>query len=273
MCTAAIVPTLLGLARRFDDFVTPPAIDLLCLLFDEGDIHVWVIARPITDFWWTAPMHILVNSALPLFVDMTGKASDAVRQTGAKALAEFAKYGMLPLSSEWWQYLTMKRSLIDEQGLIKGGYVNKLAKQAINCGAVHQDGAIRSLLALPPQGNGVSYIPQWVLMPFLPCSSPNNSARCTYKGQNRREPHFSAAKEIALSGCGFCISLTDGHWQVGSSWIKLWPNINADHVAKTVIGSEAPVYICNMLKRRWFDGHDGEDGVSTLQRVLGIGKI
>lgn len=45
-------------------------------------------------------MHILVNSALPLFVDMTGKASDAVRQTGAKALAEFAKYGMLPLSSE-----------------------------------------------------------------------------------------------------------------------------------------------------------------------------
>lgn len=37
MCAAAIVPTLLNLARRFDDFITPAAIDLLCLLLDEGD--------------------------------------------------------------------------------------------------------------------------------------------------------------------------------------------------------------------------------------------
>jgi len=39
MCAAAIVPTLLNLARRFNDFVTPTAIDLLCLLLDEGDIN------------------------------------------------------------------------------------------------------------------------------------------------------------------------------------------------------------------------------------------
>ncbi|KIM65510.1 hypothetical protein SCLCIDRAFT_472028 [Scleroderma citrinum Foug A] len=46
-----------------------------------------------------------------------------------------------------------------------------------------------------------------------------------------------------------------------------------DHVAETVIKSEAPVYIRNMFKRRWFDGHDGEDGVSVLQRVLSIDEL
>jgi len=36
-----------------------------------------------------------MNGALPLFVEMTGKASDMVKQTGVRALAEFAKHGML----------------------------------------------------------------------------------------------------------------------------------------------------------------------------------
>lgn len=36
----------------------------------------------------------LMNGALPLFVEMTGKASDMVKQTGVKALVEFAKRGM-----------------------------------------------------------------------------------------------------------------------------------------------------------------------------------
>jgi len=40
-----------------------------------------------------------------------------------------------------------------------------------------------------------------------------------------------------------------------------------------VIKFEAPVYIHNMLKRRWFDGHVGEDGLDVLERVLSIGKL
>jgi len=35
-----------------------------------------------------------VNGALPLFIEMTRKASDAVKQTGVKALVEFAKHSM-----------------------------------------------------------------------------------------------------------------------------------------------------------------------------------
>lgn len=40
MCAVAIVPTLLNLARRFNDFITPAAIDLFCLLLDEGDTNL-----------------------------------------------------------------------------------------------------------------------------------------------------------------------------------------------------------------------------------------
>ncbi|KIM65505.1 hypothetical protein SCLCIDRAFT_471892 [Scleroderma citrinum Foug A] len=111
MCAVAIVPTLLNLARRFNDFITPAAIDLLCLLLDEASMQT-----------------SLMNGALPLFVEMTGKASDMVKQTGVKALVEFAKH--------------------DEKRLIKEGCVVKLAKQARSYQADHQDGAIRSLVVL-----------------------------------------------------------------------------------------------------------------------------
>lgn len=36
-----------------------------------------------------------VNGALPLFIEMTRKESDAVKLSGVKVLAEFAKHGMI----------------------------------------------------------------------------------------------------------------------------------------------------------------------------------
>ena len=69
----------------------------------------------------------------------------------------------------------MKCSLTDEKRLVKGGCVGKLAKQAQSYRADHQNGAIRSLVALNVQGNKTSYIPLRVLM-FSLYSSPNNSA-------------------------------------------------------------------------------------------------
>ena len=73
----------------------------------------------------------------------------------------------------------------------------------------------------------------------------------------------AASALVSLMAIGRSTELTD----------QICPNVVVDHVAETVIKSEAPVYIRNMFKRRWFDGHNGEDGVSVLQRVLSIGKL
>ncbi|KAL4071661.1 armadillo-type protein [Scleroderma yunnanense] len=201
MCAAAIVPTLLNLAKRCDDFVAPVAIDLLCLLLDE------------------APMQTFsMNGALPLFVEMSGKRSNVVKQAGAKALAEFAKH--------------------DEQGLVKGGCVEKLAKQAHNCYPDLQDGAIMSLVKLNAQ---VPIIVRDVL-----------AEAKTVETLVSRLRHKSR-----------CLTAI-------SALVRL---VAIDYVADAVIKSEAPLYIRKMLKHRWFDGNDGEDGVGALQSLLSVDAL
>ncbi|KAL4071658.1 hypothetical protein V8B97DRAFT_420328 [Scleroderma yunnanense] len=201
MCTAAIIPTLLNLARRFDDFVAPAAIDLLCLLLDEVSMQ-------------TPSM----NGAFLLFVEMSRKSSDVMKQAGAKALADFVKH--------------------DKQGSIKGGCVGKVAKQTQSYRPDLQDGAITSLVGLNAQ------IPTVV------------------------RDALAEAKTVETLISRLCHEL---HCLPAIS--ALVSLMAIDYVVDIVIKSDAPVHICKMLRCRWFDGSDGEDGVGALRRMLSIDAL
>ncbi|KAI6142286.1 armadillo-type protein [Pisolithus thermaeus] len=110
-----IVPTLMGLAQRCDDFVAPAAVELACPIAVDESMRAAFVK----------------SGALPLFNDMLRRPSDAVMEAGAQGLATFAKH--------------------DELSIDKSGLLMKLAKDARNSRANHCDGCIRGLVALNVQ--------------------------------------------------------------------------------------------------------------------------
>ncbi|KAI6095040.1 hypothetical protein EDD16DRAFT_784486 [Pisolithus croceorrhizus] len=110
-----IVPTLMGLAQRCDDFVAPAAVELVRPIAVEESMRAAFVK----------------SGALPLFNDMLRKPSDAVMEAGAQGLATFAEH--------------------DEQAIDKSGLLMKLARDARNSRANHCDGCIRGLVALNAQ--------------------------------------------------------------------------------------------------------------------------
>lgn len=197
-----IVPTLLGLARRSDDFVAPAAVEVVCPIAADESMRATLLG----------------SGALSLFNDMLRKRSDAVMEAGAKGLATFAKH--------------------DEQAIIKSGLLMKLAKDARSPRANHRDGSIRGLVALNAE---IPVLVQRALDEARTVSDLISQLR----KKSRALPAASALLHLMA----------------------------IDHVVDTVTKSEAPGYILNMLKRRWFDGDNGEDGVGVLQRVLEIGPL
>ncbi|KAG6334443.1 hypothetical protein ID866_4644 [Astraeus odoratus] len=126
----------------------------------------------------------------------------------------------------------------DAKMLMQGGYIKKLVKDVQYSRADHRAGAILALVALDAE------VPAPVCEALEEAGTIN--ALVTQLGNKSRA--LAAASALAQL-------------------------MTIDHVKKTAIESHAAAYICKMLRRRWFDGNDNEDGIGVLQRVLSIAPL
>ncbi|KAF8841639.1 ARM repeat-containing protein [Paxillus ammoniavirescens] len=217
MKTAFIIPTLLKLAKQFDDFVAPAAVRVLCSLQEPitGDQEKNDADRSTADLRET----MLQSGVLSTFLDMLNHCSADTKQVASDALVEFAKHD------------ENRRALIDD------GHLHTLATRAQSHITHKRDGAIMTLVAL------------------------------SEKGQVRAAVKAAITKARTIETLVARLKQKSNALSAASALAGL---VKIDDVATMVIaeGLNVPAHINNMLRRRWFDGSHGEDGINVLWHLF-----